>query len=232
MIKHNPSGAAHQILVESILHDFKHRFQTIHRGLQRASEGSPNFRLRVIRQLMQDVENSLADIHSHMEVYHRVDEASDVNSIIHEVVKGLVGHFPTDKPISYVESYSDEFQLVIISANEIRDIAFNLLANAVRAISTSSVSIGEIEIVTSVVTKNIPFIQITVRDNGTGIDADVGEQIFEKGYAGFENTMGMGLFITELIVRSYGGAVEYDSRYGKGSIFRVLLPMRRLMVGL
>ena len=74
-------------------------------------------------------------------------------------------------------------------------------------------------------------IQASVRDTGIGIAEDSIPHIFEEFYRA-ENAReflregtGLGLPIVKEIVEAHGGRVEVDSTLGKGTEFRVCLPM-------
>jgi two-component system OmpR family sensor kinase len=70
---------------------------------------------------------------------------------------------------------------------------------------------------------------ITVEDRGMGIAADDQERIFRmferavpsQHYGG----LGLGLFITRQIVEASGGSIDVSSELGKGSTFRICLPV-------
>lgn len=70
---------------------------------------------------------------------------------------------------------------------------------------------------------------ISVRDEGRGMGKATKERIFESFYRGESDrsTEGFGLGLSQvmMIVRYYGGTVDVDSQPGKGSLFRVLIPM-------
>jgi len=68
-----------------------------------------------------------------------------------------------------------------------------------------------------------------VRDQGIGISAKSLTRIFcqferaegSEGSAG----LGLGLFIADQIVKAHGGRIQVESEEGRGSLFRVLLPL-------
>ncbi|MGD9505740.1 MAG: response regulator [Syntrophobacteraceae bacterium] len=67
---------------------------------------------------------------------------------------------------------------------------------------------------------------LSVKDTGSGISSDVREHIFEpffstKGEAG----TGLGLATVYGIVRQHGGMIQVESETGKGSVFRIHLPV-------
>ena len=70
-------------------------------------------------------------------------------------------------------------------------------------------------------------VEITIRDNGTGIPPEVKEKIFNPFFttkpAG-EGT-GLGLSIShDIIVKQHGGSIEVDTQPGTFTEFRIVLP--------
>src|SRR5262249_20901360 len=77
-------------------------------------------------------------------------------------------------------------------------------------------------------TKNLgDHVEITIRDNGTGIPPEVKEKIFNPFFttkpAG-EGT-GLGLSIShDIIVKQHGGSIEVDTQLGEFTEFKLILP--------
>jgi len=67
---------------------------------------------------------------------------------------------------------------------------------------------------------------IEVVDQGPGIENREKEKIFERFYHKGKGT-GLGLTLVRHIAEGHGGKVELESEKGKGSIFRIVLPMRK-----
>jgi len=70
------------------------------------------------------------------------------------------------------------------------------------------------------------FVELRVRDTGPGISAPVLERMFDPFYSTKEigKGSGMGLSIVHGIVHEHGGHVLVDPGWGRGALFRVLLP--------
>lgn len=71
-----------------------------------------------------------------------------------------------------------------------------------------------------------PWIQILVADTGSGIPGEMLQSVFEpfvstKG----EKGTGLGLWIVKGIMSNHGGKISVRSRLGKGTIFRIMLPV-------
>lgn len=70
-----------------------------------------------------------------------------------------------------------------------------------------------------------PDVRIAVRDNGSGMTEDVRRNLFSPFFTTKEpgKGTGLGLFVSEAIVRSHGGRIEVASQPGEGSTFTVCL---------
>jgi CheY-like chemotaxis protein len=70
------------------------------------------------------------------------------------------------------------------------------------------------------------WVELGVADNGSGIEADTLERMFEPFYSTKEvgRGSGMGLAMVHGIVHDHGGHVEVRTEPGRGALFRVLLP--------
>jgi len=72
-------------------------------------------------------------------------------------------------------------------------------------------------------------VTLEVRDTGCGIGEADRKRIFDPFFSTKEpgRGTGLGLFISSEIVRDHRGRIELDSVEGRGSTFRVVLPLGR-----
>jgi PAS domain S-box-containing protein len=72
-----------------------------------------------------------------------------------------------------------------------------------------------------------PCVSIIVQDEGHGMSEDVRERIFEPFFStkGLGEGTGMGLAVVRGIVEDHGGAISVESEPGRGTTFRVYLPV-------
>ncbi|MBW2018116.1 MAG: PAS domain S-box protein [Deltaproteobacteria bacterium] len=71
------------------------------------------------------------------------------------------------------------------------------------------------------------YLSLTVRDTGHGIEPQHLKKIFDPYFTtrGLGEGSGMGLAVVHGIVRSYGGEISVKSTPGKGSTFKILIPL-------
>jgi two-component system NtrC family sensor kinase len=104
--------------------------------------------------------------------------------------------------------------------SDIRHLALNLILNAIQA----SPKGGKVYIELSAEKDNWV---LSIRDEGEGIDPEEMSKIFIPFYQGRNKCdgTGLGLAIVDSIVKEYGGSIQVDSFPGKGSLFRVSVPI-------
>jgi signal transduction histidine kinase len=68
-------------------------------------------------------------------------------------------------------------------------------------------------------------VQITIRDNGTGIPPDLLPRVFDRFVTGRPGGTGLGLFIARQLVEAQGGTIEVTSVEGAGATFLITLPV-------
>lgn len=114
---------------------------------------------------------------------------------------------------------------VCLDYQKLQQIMYNLLSNAIKF----TPECGKIEV--SAVQKG-QMLEISVKDNGVGIDKNAHDKIFDK-FVQLENTYtktgsstGLGLTITKRFIDMLGGSVDLVSELGKGSNFIISLPIK------
>lgn len=111
---------------------------------------------------------------------------------------------------------------IIISADKHRiiQVLSNLLDNAIKFTNS-----GTINVLIKRDVKN--FVRISVKDNGTGIDAQIQPKLFEKFTTMSDAGIGLGLFISKKIISAHGGSISgKNNKNGRGATFSFTLPYR------
>lgn len=119
-----------------------------------------------------------------------------------------------------------------VDSGKLLQVLTNLLVNGIQAMPEGgdlNVAAREVEVEQPHDRRARPgrYVEISVADQGVGIDAERLEQIFNPFFTTKEagQGTGLGLSVSHGIVRDHGGWIEVDSTVGEGSTFRVLVPM-------
>jgi PAS domain S-box-containing protein len=105
-----------------------------------------------------------------------------------------------------------------IDAIQMQQVLVNLVKNAAQAMTrggTLTLQTGE----------NADAVWISVADTGGGIPQEQVTRIFEPFYTTKKKGSGLGLMIVQRIVRAHGGRIELESNVGRGTTFRIWLPL-------
>jgi len=122
-----------------------------------------------------------------------------------------------------VDVAEDVPETIVADPNRLNEAVGNLLSNAFKFTPPE----GQIWLR---VARRDGHVVFEVEDTGPGIPADEFPRIFEKFYqAGDANQRakgsGLGLAIARRIVEAHGGTIAADSEVGRGSVFRIALPV-------
>ena len=112
--------------------------------------------------------------------------------------------------------------MVMGDDSELREVLVNMVFNAIDAMPEG----GTLSLRTETVDESVV---IKVLDTGVGMYPEVRSRIFDpffttKGKAG----LGLGLAVSFGIIRRHGGNIEVESQYGKGTEFRITLPVAKI----
>ena len=109
---------------------------------------------------------------------------------------------------------------ILIDKNAYDRIINNLLANMIKHSHANKLMVQ--------VTEEISEVQITISDNGVGIDEAELPFIFDRLYkcdtSRTENSNGLGLAITKELTIAHNGTINVISGYGKGTTFKLRFP--------
>jgi signal transduction histidine kinase len=140
-----------------------------------------------------------------------------------EVLDRAVALVERDTPphrVTVYKNYSPDLAPFPFDAELMERVFYNLLLNAAQA----SPEGGAITLKTRRVDTTA---EVAVIDRGQGIDPKIREQIFNPFFTTKSNGVGLGLAIVSKIVDEHGGRMAVESEPGKGSVFRVLLPIQQ-----
>ena len=111
-----------------------------------------------------------------------------------------------------------QLPLTPIDLTQIQQVLVNLIKNAMQAMTKG----GQLSIQTG---EGLDAVWVSVADTGGGIPEEKLNRIFEPFYTTKKKGTGLGLMIVQRIVRAHSGHIEVESQVGRGTTFRVWLPL-------
>lgn len=153
--------------------------------------------------------------------------------VINETLKLIRSSLPATIVIEQEIDMDSSF--ILADSTQIDQIVMNLCTNAFHSMEETGGSLS-ISLANRVFSKQElmsigdvkpgNFVQISVRDSGSGIAPAIQEKMFDPYFTTKETGKGtgMGLAIIHGIVRNYGGFITCHSQIGEGTVFRIALP--------
>ena len=213
---------AFQTMSTFFVHDLKNMAYSLSLMLQNMSEhfDDPAFREDAAKGLGRSVAH-LNDLIGRFSLLRQGLEVRPVEADLNEVVTAAltaVGSLPGVKLHSQLASLP-RFPM---DSLQLQKVITNLVLNARDAASPN----GDIRIQTS---SRDGWASLAVTDNGVGMKREfIEHSLFRPFRTTKKNGLGIGMFHSKMIVEAHRGRLEVESEPGKGSTFRVLLPMEKM----
>ncbi len=209
-------------LAASIAHEVNNPLEAIKNALylmESGAEGDKNSRfLEIARKETERVSHIIRQMLGFARRSGEVDWV-DVNQVIEETLV-LLEKKMRQLRIRVIRNFDEELPNVRARADQLRQVFLNLIINAQQAISNG----GEITITTSRYEQALqPSILVQLSDSGNGIHEDDLMRIFDPFFSTGKKGTGLGLWVTQDIVRQHGGRIEVASELGRGTVFTIVL---------
>jgi len=155
-------------------------------------------------------------------------------SIVKEVIRFMRAYLPTTIEIN--QTIEDTSDVIMADHTQMHQVLMNLCTNAGHAMKDAGgvLEIGLKEVVMDAenlihhpALKAGRYLELSIRDTGQGIPQENLGRIFEPYFTtkGRGAGTGLGLAVVHGIVKDHGGEISVYSEVGKGTIFRIYLPL-------
>jgi len=210
---------AFQTMSAFFVHDLKNTASTLSLMLQNMSRHfqDPAFQEDAVRGLSKSVThlnnliNELTLLRQGLEI-KPLD--SDLNQVVAAALVGLDGtaDFPFVKNLSSLPR-------IPLDPAQMQKVVTNLVINAKEAAAPH----GEIKVETS---RRNGWVILSVADQGCGMSSEfIRRSLFRPFQSTKKRGLGIGMFHSKMIVDAHRGRIEVESEKGKGTTFRVWLPV-------
>ena len=219
-----------------LAHEIKNPLAGI-RGAAQLIEQNASEPDRALTRLICEETDRIRKLVDRMEVFtdRRARDGKPVN--IHEVLDHVkqIAKSSFARTVTFGESYDPSLPAVLGERDALIQVFLNLAKNAADAVAGQSD--GEVVLQTayrpgvhlavagSRERLALPL-EVSVRDNGAGVPADIQSTMFEPFVTSKTKGVGLGLAIAAKIVGDHGGTIECESE-PRSTVFRVRLPMHR-----
>ncbi|MEY4577089.1 MAG: hypothetical protein RL701_1792, partial [Pseudomonadota bacterium] len=181
------------------------------------------------RELLAAVRREIDRLGGVTEEYLRVARLPNPHLLpehLNDVVRGAVQLLRLELKAASVRvqlELDEDLPLVAMDEAQMRQVLINLLKNAREAMPDG----GVVRVVTRV-PENATGVELSVCDDGVGMEPEQKERIFDLFYTTKQRGSGLGLPLTQQIVVAHGGHIRCESAPGQGTDFRLFLPAARV----
>jgi len=211
---------AFQTMATFFVHDLKNAASTLNLMLQNLPDhfDDPAFREDALRGVGKSVAHinhlisRLGELRSELKI-------SPVDSDLNEVVAAALGAFAPVKDFA-IQSQPSPLPRVKLDRDQFAKVVTNLVLNA-REASTGP---GRLELSTR--RSGEAWVLLEATDNGGGMTPEfLARSLFRPFQTTKKTGLGIGMFQCKMIIEAHGGRITVESSLGKGTTFRVFLPV-------
>ena len=160
----------------------------------------------IVTQFLQAIRPSAPQLHIAL-----------LNDVVKETLELLRPEIE-NRGIAIKEKLARRLPASPIDPAQIKQALVNLIKNAVQAMTKG----GVLGVQTD---SGVDGVVVSIADTGGGIPQEQINRIFEPFYTTKKKGTGLGLMIVQRIVRDHGGRIDLESHVGKGTTFRIWLPL-------
>jgi CheY-like chemotaxis protein len=215
------------LLASGIAHEFNNIMAGIS-GYAQLARKDPKFRDVLVDVALTQTDRAL-ELTRGLSTYHRTAAGCSackmvdvIESALCLVTKELEG-----ANLKLVKQFL-EHPTIDMSPGNFQEVALNLILNAIQAIEEHSDGWVKVKVGPSAEAGKVVF---EVADSGVGIPEENLSRLFDPFFTtkgalggGTRSGTGLGLTVCYNIVQAHAGEIQVESKIGKGSTFRVILP--------
>jgi signal transduction histidine kinase len=209
---------AHEI--NNPLTPMKLSIQHLKRAYDNKSERFDMYMEKISRSLVEQID-TLSAIATEFSNFAKMPAAQNELIDLIDKINNVVPLFAIDdnRRAFHTDFHGLERTMICADREQMSRVFINLFKNALQAIPKGRQAEIHIDVL-----KINRIVWVRIKDNGTGIPAEMQEKIFRPNFTTKSSGMGVGLSIVRSIIESAGGSINFKTRQNEGTTFMISLP--------
>lgn len=215
-------------IILTVSHDIRGPLGNIHNCADLLSETREKKKREIyLNDIRHSCQHVLHLVNNLMDAY-RINEAGDLHNdtpfYLNRFLKRISDEFSrkaTSKGLILYSEHNGSNVTVKSDADKLEQVLANLLTNAIKFTSRGNINFHS--------EYSDGKLRIEIRDTGIGMDEETLKRIFAPFERAAQNVnsegFGLGLFLTKGLIKVLEGKMDVESALGKGSVFRLELPL-------
>ena len=215
-------------IILTVSHDIRGPLGNIHNCADLLSETREKKKREIyLNDIRHSCQHVLHLVNNLMDAY-RINEAGDLHNdtpfYLNRFLKRISDEFSrkaTSKGLILYSEHNGSNVTVKGDADKLEQVLANLLTNAIKFTSRGNINFHS--------EYSDGKLRIEIRDTGIGMDEETLKRIFAPFERAAQNVnsegFGLGLFLTKGLIKVLEGKMDVESALGKGSVFRLELPL-------
>ncbi len=209
------------LVASSIAHEVKNPLSSIKTIASVMAEDAEvgSEQARDLRLIVDEV-NRLASSVDAILKFARPAKGQNAHTDVAVAIEGtlrVMRHVAKQHGAKIAAEIADDLPVAAADENAVREVVFNLLANAIRAAGVG----GN---VTLAARKDGGRVVVEIHDDGPGVPPEIQDRLFEPFVTNHDDGCGLGLYVVSRRMRDVGGSIVCDSHPDRGTLFVVEFP--------
>ncbi len=221
-VLHQEKMAAFGLLAAGIAHEVGNPLTSISGIVQMLERRDPDeytrTKLGIVTGQLARIQNILRELITFSRPASALSGKVATADVISEAL-GIAKYYKGGKNRNIVSEVPSDLPAIVGVRDQLVQVIFNLVLNAIDATGKGgNIVVGA--------RREGNRVEWTVVDDGIGIDPAEQARLFRPYFTTKKQGTGLGLFVTRRIVEAHGGMVGVESESGRGTTFRVSLPVK------
>ena len=219
----NHENSYHELL-RNLAHEIKNPLGAM-KGSAQLLERKTDFQYHEYTNLIINETNRLKDLIDNLlsPYKKRTTMRANIHEIIERVIKTILVEYPE---VKFIRKYDVSIPEILCDPSQVYQAIFNLILNGVQSTEENcKITLNtKIKINDSLIKKNASSIEVMIKDNGSGIEINDFDKIFEPLYTTKKNGSGLGLSLSRSLIYQNDGVLNLVNSDSFGTQFQISLP--------